>query len=403
MLCRTTNGVITKYVYGRGLIGEETSSSFKTYHFDFRGSTIAITDVNGTITDTFAYDTYGKCISHTGTSKVIFGYNGRDGVVTDDNGFIYMRARYYSPEMKRFINADVIAGEISNAVTLNRFAYANGNPVTLVDPFGLSADNRGNHNYSSNYYNKAMLLDEKLKHFEKSPTPIEAAYMARHIYKATNEMYYKDLGEEFGGWKLKDIYENEEGLKIGIYYFERNGVFSYALVNAGSEINIFKDLSGVYYDWIPNNFTQLFGNSNDMKDSIAYAKEFVKNHSSSKITFIGHSKGGAEAAANAVATDRDAILFNPATAALSEYGLNSNNYTASMTAYIVRGEALNELFGLISAPIDEVKYLIDDFTIGDYFGELFGERVYDIYDAIAKHGMDTVIHILERDKAKEKE
>ena len=86
----------------------------------------------------FAYDTYGKLLSRTGTSKVIFGYNGRDGVVTEDNGLIYMRARYYSPEMKRFINADIVAGKISNAITLNRFAYANGNPVSFVDPFGLS-------------------------------------------------------------------------------------------------------------------------------------------------------------------------------------------------------------------------------------------------------------------------
>ena len=139
LLCKTTNGVTTKYVYGRGLIGEETNSSFKTYHFDFRGSTIAITDEAGNITDTFAYDTYGKCVSRTGMSNVIFGYNGRDGVVTDENGFIYMRARYYSPEMKRFVNADVVAGQISNAVTLNRFAYANGNPVSFVDPFGLEA------------------------------------------------------------------------------------------------------------------------------------------------------------------------------------------------------------------------------------------------------------------------
>ena len=51
-----------------------------------------------------------------------------------------MRARYYSPEMKRFINADIIAGQLSNAVTLNRFAYANGNPVSFVDPFGLSPE-----------------------------------------------------------------------------------------------------------------------------------------------------------------------------------------------------------------------------------------------------------------------
>ena len=53
-----------------------------------------------------------------------------------------MRARYYSPELRRFINADVIAGEISNAVTLNRYAYANGNPVSNIDPLGLSADER---------------------------------------------------------------------------------------------------------------------------------------------------------------------------------------------------------------------------------------------------------------------
>lgn len=140
LLMKTTNGMVTKYVYGKGLIGEEVGSVFKTYHFDCRGSTIAITDASGNITDTFAYDTYGKLLSRTGTSKAIFGYNGRDGVVTDDNGLIYMRARYYSPAMKRFINADIVEGGISNAITLNRFAYANGNPVSFVDPFGLSAE-----------------------------------------------------------------------------------------------------------------------------------------------------------------------------------------------------------------------------------------------------------------------
>ena len=152
LLCKTTNGIVTKYVYGRGLIGEEIVNVFKTYHFDFRGSTIAITDASGSITDTFAYDTYGKLISRTGTSKVIFGYNGRDGVVTDDNRLIYMRARYYSPAMKRFVNADIIAGEISDAITLNRFAYANGNPVSFVDPFGLSAERETSFNLTPIWY-----------------------------------------------------------------------------------------------------------------------------------------------------------------------------------------------------------------------------------------------------------
>ena len=83
--------------------------------------------------------TYSKLISRTGTSDVIFGYNGRDGVVTDKNGLIYMRARYYSPEMRRFLNADILAGTITNAITLNRYAYANGNPAMFIDPLGLKS------------------------------------------------------------------------------------------------------------------------------------------------------------------------------------------------------------------------------------------------------------------------
>ena len=142
LLWKDTNGTVTKYVYGRGLIGEETNSSFTTYHFDCRGSTVALTNASGVITDTFVYDTYGGLISRTGTTNVIFLYNGRDGVVTDTNGLIYMRARYYSPDMRRFVNADIIRGRISDSTSLNRYAYVNGNPVSFIDPFGLNKEDK---------------------------------------------------------------------------------------------------------------------------------------------------------------------------------------------------------------------------------------------------------------------
>ena len=151
MLTKTTNGVTTKYVYGNGLIGEEVSGEFKTYHFDFRGITVAIIDENGNIIDTFKYDTYGNVTEHIGNSTVIFGYNGRDGVVTDKNGLIYMRARYYSPDMRRFVNADILHGQISDSTSLNRYSYVNGNPVSFVDPFGLAKD-RGTTTYDKKYY-----------------------------------------------------------------------------------------------------------------------------------------------------------------------------------------------------------------------------------------------------------
>ncbi|GGO00246.1 hypothetical protein GCM10010969_21220 [Saccharibacillus kuerlensis] len=59
---------------------------------------------------------------------------------TDANGLYQMRARYYNPEIKRFVNRDVLSGSIGNGLTMNRYAYVNGNPVSYIDPFGLSAD-----------------------------------------------------------------------------------------------------------------------------------------------------------------------------------------------------------------------------------------------------------------------
>jgi hypothetical protein len=49
----------------------------------------------------------------------------------------YHRARYYHPGLRRFLNQDVVLGATSTPTSLNRFAYANGNPVSGIDPFGL--------------------------------------------------------------------------------------------------------------------------------------------------------------------------------------------------------------------------------------------------------------------------
>ena len=354
LFTKTTSYVTTKYVYGLGLIGEETSGSFKTYHFDYRGSTVAITNSSGTVTDRFQYDTYGKLISRTGSTNTPFLYNGRDGVMTDSNGLCYMRARYYSPVLRRFINADIVAGALSDAITLNRYAYANGNPVSNIDPFGLSAE-RGNY----------------------GPTTLEAAHMAKHIYNAKLKHIGKSLGREFGGWKLFDIYTNNEGLKIGIYIKEINGITCYTLVNKGSSTTS---------DWI-NNFQQPFGSSTDMKDSIAYAKEFIKTHLHAIVTFTGHSKGGAEAIANAVATNSNAIVFNPAPVNLESYHLNAGSYSANAVSYVTEGEVLDTYLVFLPNANYEKVYLKSHKTI-DTFNSL------DDPAGIKKHGLGYVIDML---------
>jgi len=53
-----------------------------------------------------------------------------------DMGLIYMNARYYLPEVGRFISADTIVPEPSNPQSFNRYAYVQNNPVNITDPTG---------------------------------------------------------------------------------------------------------------------------------------------------------------------------------------------------------------------------------------------------------------------------
>ena len=111
---------------------------YQSYHSDIRGSTTVLTNEQGLVTDRYAYGTYGEVEHFEGNTSQPFQYNGRDGVMHDVNGLYYMRARYYHSELKRFLNRDVIRGDITEGQTFNRYAYVNGDPVRYVDPLGLA-------------------------------------------------------------------------------------------------------------------------------------------------------------------------------------------------------------------------------------------------------------------------
>jgi RHS repeat-associated protein len=75
-------------------------------------------------------------MSRTGNSESLFLFSGLFGVLTDPNRLAYMRYRWYSPEIHRFINQDAHFGSITDAGSLNRYSYAGSNPVTRGDPKG---------------------------------------------------------------------------------------------------------------------------------------------------------------------------------------------------------------------------------------------------------------------------
>lgn len=123
------------YVYGVGLVSKITpGNQTYTYHFDVRGSTLALTDSAGAVVNRYIYDPWG----HVGTNSVeavtnLFRFVGRLGVMDDANGLFFMRARYYMPGVGRFTSKDP-AGMLGGP---NFYAYAMNDPVGLTDPLGL--------------------------------------------------------------------------------------------------------------------------------------------------------------------------------------------------------------------------------------------------------------------------
>lgn len=124
---------------------------------------------------------------------------------------------------------------------------------------------------------------------------------------------------------------------------------------SGEEIvNLYLAKEVIYHsggDWLQNEKRPI-GISEDMKQGIKYSKDIVnklKNDGYYDITFIGHSKGGAEATGGAMATNQDALIFNPASFIASEYGINSSDYTGQIDAYIVDGEILTSVMDDLSA------------------------------------------------------
>ena len=136
----TTNTIEAYYVYGHGLIERVApDGTVHYYHYDPRGSTIALTDASGIITDEYVYGPYGKLQNHTGSTPNPFTFVGAAGVMSDAPDLYYLRARYYDPDLGRFLTQDPSSGKTRDPQTLNKYAYALDNPVLYIDISGLSA------------------------------------------------------------------------------------------------------------------------------------------------------------------------------------------------------------------------------------------------------------------------
>ena len=121
-------GSRVSYTYDvTGISSAVVNGVYRTYMKDTRGSVVGYYNVNGERMTQYEYDAFGNRFK--GSDPDPFGYCGE--YYDSESGNIYLRARYYNSTTGRFISEDPAKDGV------NWYVYCSGNPVMLVDPWGL--------------------------------------------------------------------------------------------------------------------------------------------------------------------------------------------------------------------------------------------------------------------------
>jgi RHS repeat-associated protein len=129
----SSGNLIARYDYGYGLLDRtDTGGASDYYTFSAIGNTSELTDLVGTVVDSYAYDPFGSILSKRGTVDNLFEFAGEYGVVNQSTNFLFMRARMYSVQDGRFTSTDP-AGPFDE---INLYNYSNNMTTSIADPSG---------------------------------------------------------------------------------------------------------------------------------------------------------------------------------------------------------------------------------------------------------------------------
>jgi len=129
-----TNNVRTSYidvgddvVHLVNLVPEYTFS-------DNLGSPVAGTNNNPTVDWRERYQPYGENMDNPPQQDDEPGFTGH--VEDEATGLTYMQARFYDPQIGRFLSIDPVEFLQDHPASFNRYAYAVNDPINLTDPNG---------------------------------------------------------------------------------------------------------------------------------------------------------------------------------------------------------------------------------------------------------------------------
>ncbi len=125
----TPDSGVSSYILGDTLTAAVINGEEYFYNFNSLGSTTEITSADGSIVNAYTYSADGKVTSRTEGINNIFTYGGMFGIVDDNNGLYYIRARYLSTETTSFITPDP-SGTVNGP---NRYTYCVNNFILYID------------------------------------------------------------------------------------------------------------------------------------------------------------------------------------------------------------------------------------------------------------------------------
>lgn len=196
---------------------------------------------------------------------------------------------------------------------------------------------------------------------------LEAAAMADDVYSRRESTSIP------GGWSRSsdfadlDFKDSNTGLLTALYHRRVQGRDEYVHASAGT-------ISAK--DWV-NNFTQLYGKSQQYAQSVKLACELsdrIKQQGAS-LLFVGHSLGGGLATCNAMATNCRAIVFNPASLSadtMKAHGLVLADEGDKVEVFVGDNDVLNlvqdvasrsDMFGHMVRPSSGRRYYLPTSTM----------------------------------------
>lgn len=105
------------------------------YYTDPQGTPLVATDAAGNVTQQSDYSPYGRQVMGAPASGPAFTGHAND----PETGFVYMQARYYDPDIGRFLSVDVVKANAGDVFSTNMYLYVHASPAMLTDPDGKQA------------------------------------------------------------------------------------------------------------------------------------------------------------------------------------------------------------------------------------------------------------------------